>query len=119
MTLDQRLTTHAIVGGVVHDEGAVGLRHCPVFIKDTSAVKGGEIAHYETAHQAHAGSTATIVNPAAMPVLGRRPASGLVDFAHSSIAVDGAVVEGEHAGVENPAPITRLGYIVSNQAIGQ
>jgi hypothetical protein len=49
MTLGQRLTTHAIVGVVVDDEG-IGLRHCPAFIEDTAAVKGGEIARYETAN---------------------------------------------------------------------
>src|SRR5947208_6017957 len=76
VTLDQRLTTHAIVGVVVDHEG-VGLRHCPAFIEDTAAVMGGIISHYGTAD------------------------------------------EGELTGVENPAPITRLGYIVSNHAVGQ
>src|SRR2546430_9418156 len=37
----------------------------------------------------------------------------------SSIAENGAVDKGELTGVENPAPITRLGYIVSNHAVGQ
>ncbi len=90
----------------------------PPSLEDTAAVKG-EIARYETADQSHAGSTASIENPAATPLLGRRPANGLVDFANSFIAADGAAGEGEHAEVENPAPITRLGYIVSNRAVGQ
>jgi hypothetical protein len=116
VTLDQRLATHAIVGVVVDDEG-VGLRHCPVFIEDTAAVKGGGIARYETADQARVGSTASIENPAATPPLGRA-AIGLVARG-CSIAENGAVDEGELAGVENPAPITQDDIIVSNHTVGQ
>jgi hypothetical protein len=64
-----QLATHAIVGVVVDDEG-IGLRHCPALIEDTAAVKGGEIARYETADQARVGSTASIENPAATPPWG-------------------------------------------------
>jgi hypothetical protein len=114
VTLDQKLTTHAIVGFIIDDEG-VGLRHCPALIEDTTAVKGGEISRYETADQARAGSTASIENPAATPP--ERAATVLV--ARSCIVENGAVDEGELAGVENPAPMTPVGYIVSNQAVGQ
>jgi hypothetical protein len=110
MTLDQRLTTHAIVGVIVDDEG-VGLRHCPALIEDTAAIKCGGIVRYETADQARAGSTASIENPAATPAIGLA--------ARGFIVENGAVDEGELARVENPASITLADFIVSNHAVGQ